>query len=128
MRGAHPTWVTVPQCLASKSCRSVRRGSGAAHVTEIRTQQVAAQTIVVAPTGDLDLVSADDLADALDSAFASVPSVVLDLSDVTFIDSSGIAALVATARTVELRICAASDVARRVIEISGLADALRLAP
>ena len=78
----------------------MRRGSGAAHVTEIRTQQVAAQTIVVAPTGDLDLVSADDLADALDSAFASVPSVVLDLSDVTFIDSSIVGAAASTSRAV----------------------------
>ena len=62
-------------------------------MTEVFTEHVAAQTIVVAPSGELDLASATDLVDALDSAFATVPRVVLDLSQVTFIDSSIIGAI-----------------------------------
>jgi len=69
-------------------------------VTEIFTEHVAAQTIVVAPSGELDLASATDLVDALDSAFATVPRVVLDLSEVTFIDSSIVGAVASTNRAV----------------------------
>jgi anti-anti-sigma factor len=67
---------------------------------EIRTEHVAAHVIVVAPSGELDVASAVELVDALDAAFATVPTVVLDLSEVTFIDSSIVGAVASTSRAV----------------------------
>ena len=55
---------------------------------------------MVAPSGELDVASAVELVDALDAAFATVPTVVLDLSEVTFIDSSIVGAVASTSRAV----------------------------
>lgn len=57
--------------------------------------------------------------------------VVLDLSGVTFCDSSGVSALVrgharASAAAGGLRLCAASDQVTKVLELSGLARMLGL--
>ena len=46
--------------------------------------------------------------------------IALDLRGVTFIDSSGLSVLVTIARTTSLKICGASDGARRVIELPAL--------
>lgn len=102
-------------------------------MTEIRTEHVAAQTIVVAPSGELDLASAIELVDALDSAFATVPSVVLDLSEVTFIDSSIVGAVASTNGAVaalpDARFVVVSPPGsrpRRVFEMVGAEEFLRL--
>jgi anti-sigma B factor antagonist len=49
--------------------------------------------ITVALTGELDLVDASGVAVALAAAARRAPLVVVDLSELTFIDSSGVAAL-----------------------------------
>jgi stage II sporulation protein AA (anti-sigma F factor antagonist) len=102
-------------------------------VTEIRTEHVTAQTIVVAPSGELDLASAIELVDALDSAFATVPSVVLDLSEVTFIDSSIISAVASTNHAVAalpdaqfVVVSPPESRPRRVFEMVGAAQFVRL--
>jgi anti-sigma B factor antagonist len=52
-------------------------------------------TAVVAVRGELDLYTAPRLWDALDSAIAGKPhELVIDLSNVTFVDSSGLSVLV----------------------------------
>jgi anti-sigma B factor antagonist len=52
-------------------------------------------TAVVAVRGELDLYTAPRLWDALDSAIAGRPhELVIDLSNVTFVDSSGLSVLV----------------------------------
>ena len=77
--------------------------------------------------GELDLANAERLKDALIEAGRS--TVVVDLSDLTFTDSSGIAALLAARRTITADgsgfvLRGASGVVRRVFEITGLAQLL----
>jgi len=55
----------------------------------------AAEPTVIAPEGDLDIASVGDLRAALsDAARVGAGAVVVDLTQVTFIDSSGLGALV----------------------------------
>jgi anti-sigma B factor antagonist len=49
---------------------------------------------VVALRGELDLMDAADVADALEAFAAREPRIIVDLSGLEFIDASGIAALV----------------------------------
>lgn len=55
------------------------------------------------PTGELDLASVPSLRTAIEDASATVASVVLDLTRVSFIDSS----------IVEVIVAASTDIARR---------------
>ena len=49
--------------------------------------------VVVALRGELDLIDAADVADALGAVAAREPRIIVDLSGLEFIDASGIAAL-----------------------------------
>jgi len=81
---------------------------------------------VLRVAGVLDTHGAERLLSRLDRLLdQGYRSVVLDLTDVEFCDSSGVSALVrgharATAAAGRLRIAAASDQVRSVLELSGL--------
>ena len=86
-----------------------------------------AQTLVLVVVGELDLATAPILETALEQAVAR--DVTLDLSQLRFLDSTGIRVLVGTHNRLEeqghrltLRRC--TDVCRRTLEIAGLADVL----
>jgi anti-sigma B factor antagonist len=52
-------------------------------------------TAVVTVTGELDLYTAPQLQETLDAAIAGTPhELVVDLSDVSFVDSSGLSVLI----------------------------------
>ncbi len=75
--------------------------------------------------GELDMAAAPDLADSIMKACGRAATVLLDLTKVTFLDSSAIGALVAAGREVveaggRLQIGPRSDVVNRVLEITGL--------
>ncbi len=78
--------------------------------------------------GELDLSNADQLDAAIERATAERPEgIVIDLSGVTFMDSTGLHALFKArkrADTITLR--APSREARRVIELSGLDSVARI--
>jgi anti-anti-sigma factor len=78
--------------------------------------------------GEVDLSNADRLEAAIDHAATEHPAViVIDLSGVTFMDSTGLHALFKArkkADTITLR--APSREARRVIELSGLDSVARI--
>lgn len=81
---------------------------------------------VLAVRGEVDLASAHDLVLAATSADADGP-LALDLSEVTFIDSTGVSALLAiwreaarVGRSVEL--IAISGPVARVLELAGVGD------
>jgi len=87
---------------------------------------------VVTITGDLDLGAAPALVDSIDDIFATSPaSVTLDLAGVTFLDSSGLGALL----TLHAR-CQSEGVAFsainspssvcRVLELTNLTDLFNL--
>jgi anti-sigma B factor antagonist len=79
---------------------------------------------VVALHGELDIASADGLADA----FVEVagPTVVVDLSDLTFMDSTGIGALVVARNRVVSKglgrvvVTRPTTIVRKALEIMGL--------
>jgi anti-anti-sigma factor len=60
---------------------------------EIRVQSTQGRTRVV-PSGELDLATAPQLERAVMAAARGLEDVVLDLSQLTFIDSSGLRALI----------------------------------
>ena len=80
--------------------------------------------------GEVDLAVADDLAARLEAiADASSGAVTVDLSQVTFLDSSGATALVLTHRRLgaegrQLTVRRPSQMVSRVFEITGLATVL----
>jgi anti-anti-sigma factor len=86
-----------------------------------------ADTPVLRLFGELDLVSAEAVQHALVALARS--EVVVDLSQLEFIDSSGLAALLRARRRIEeagqrLEIRGAQGATRRVFEAAGLADVL----
>ena len=78
--------------------------------------------------GELDLAGVSDVTGALDELLARRPQpLVLDLADLGFLDSSGVALLIRLANHFEpVRIRSAAAPVRRVIEVLGLADRLGL--
>jgi anti-sigma B factor antagonist len=81
---------------------------------------------VVALSGELDIVSADFLSDALVEAAAS--TVVVDLSGLTFMDCRGIGALVAARNNIvaselgQLVVMGPSDIVRKALGLVGLSE------
>lgn len=92
--------------------------------------------VIVRASGEIDAVTVDQLSDGLDAAEnrTKKPSpVVLDLSDITYLSSAGVAALVIhTRRYAEhggtLRIVAAQPAVLRPISLTGADDALDVVP
>ena len=85
------------------------------------------------PRGELDLATAPELERRLLEALRERETVVLDLRELTFMDSTGVRTIVAAHQTardagVELRLVrpSAGTAVWRVIEISGIDSALKL--
>jgi anti-sigma B factor antagonist len=83
---------------------------------------------VVTVDGDLDLATAPALWAALESALAEEGPVVLDMSAVTFIDSSGLSVLLRAYQvlgmTRSLKVRGPSAQARRLFEVAGVASVI----
>jgi anti-anti-sigma factor len=82
--------------------------------------------VTIQVKGELDMAATPALTEAITGA-EGVGAITLDLSGVTFLDSSAIGALVASGREVgeagrRLCIGARSDIVTRVLEITGLAE------
>jgi anti-sigma B factor antagonist len=79
-------------------------------------------------SGELDILSVDRLDGQIDALVARAPARVdLDLSQLDFMDSSGLALLLGLAnRFGPLRVLGASPMIRRVIEVTGLTGILRM--
>jgi anti-sigma B factor antagonist len=89
--------------------------------------------------GELDLSTATQLEGPLDDAIASpAAAVLIDLTDCTFIDSTGIALVVRAWQRVDanagnggeggLVLCCQNEQVRRVLEVTGLEHSLRVFP
>lgn len=95
------------------------------------TVHTDAEDVAVVVNGELDLFTAPELNAALHATGAGREELVLDLRGLTFIDSSGMAVLVAQRRAMRalgtrLRVVGPSGPALRAFELAGLADALQL--
>jgi anti-sigma B factor antagonist len=83
---------------------------------------------VVGFSGELDIVSVEGLeAQVEDLLVRPATQVDLDLTELTFMDSSGLAVLVRLANQFgPLRVRGARPLVRRVIEVTGLTEILQL--
>ena len=87
---------------------------------------------VVEPKGDIDLLTARELGDVLREEVAEQPEeVVVDLTETTHLDSSGIAVLLNAQRRLtragsRFAVVAPAGAVRRVLELTGVADTLHL--
>jgi anti-sigma B factor antagonist len=94
--------------------------------------QVGEGELVVAATGDVDLLAAPELEEALHSALTDRPRlIVVDLRAVTMLDSRALGVLLACARRLsgvggELVVIADDPRVVRVFEITGLDQTFRL--
>ena len=91
---------------------------------------VAGSRTVLAVTGEVDIATAPHLRAAVDAAFMDgADDVCVDLTDTTFMDSSGVHALVDASREAvrlgrELTIVCPPGPVARVIEIAGVEELL----
>jgi anti-sigma B factor antagonist len=88
------------------------------------------EALVVALAGDCDLNSRDEMTETLLDAVRSGNTVMVDLSEVRFLDSSGLNALVtayhaAIERAGNLYVVNATGTVATVLEITGILELLR---
>jgi anti-sigma B factor antagonist len=86
---------------------------------------------VIHPTGDVDAYTAPDFRAELHQATCAGTPVVVDLSDITFIDSAGLGALVGAHRRMleaggRLRVVRPPALVGRAFELTGLDELLDL--
>ena len=92
-----------------------------------------ADTATVALRGEVDVLTVDQVRVALTDAIADRPrAIVVDLADLTFIDSTGLGALVfgfqrARDAGIAFRLARASRGVRQVLVLSGLLEVVELA-
>jgi anti-anti-sigma factor len=81
-------------------------------------------------SGELDMASAETLRETVDSILGEHPQrIVFELSQLTFMDSSGIAILILASNNVErVELLNPQTIVRRVIEVAGLTGILWLDP
>ena len=82
---------------------------------------------VVRAAGDIDIAAAEEFFAVVQDALGRCTSVEVDLGDVTFIDSSGLGALVrmrkeADANQVSFGLVNVSSATDRLLQLTGLAD------
>jgi anti-anti-sigma factor len=94
--------------------------------TEIEVEEPTGAVATVLVRGELDLASAADLRAAIATAAAAQPQrLVIDLSAVTFVDSSGLGAIAGGLRAQRphagsLEVRGAKPGVRRIFEVAGL--------
>lgn len=87
---------------------------------------------VVEPSGEIDLATAPQLEACLDALFDSgTRQIIIDLGDVTFIDSTGLRALLKARKRLDraggilVVVCHDASI-RRVFDVSGMVDLLHV--
>ncbi|MFF8910257.1 STAS domain-containing protein [Streptomyces olivaceoviridis] len=95
------------------------------HTLRVHVHRLSTDRHLVTVVGDLDLHTASHLADALQPlVLTDGHSVLVDLSDVTFLDSTGLTCLIAVYRTARstgarLALIAPSERVRRMLALTG---------
>ncbi len=87
--------------------------------------------VVLSASGEIDMATVGELRQALEQAAASGADVWVDLTDVDFIDSTGLSALVLAHREmsdgrVRLAVICPDGPARRALDVCGLGDLLQV--
>ena len=103
-------------------------GSDRAAAVAINTRSDADGVPVVSVSGEVDVSNVDVLKASVASVTASQPErIIFDLSDLSYIDSAGIAVLLSAATECAVRLRDPSPAVRRVVELTGLTDVLPVA-
>lgn len=106
---------------------------------EVRDEPIADGLHVISVHGELDLETAPQLEAPLDAAMAAgESSIVIDLSDCEFIDSTGIAVIVRAWQRVsgngseglggDLVLCCSNDQVNRLLKITGVESSISIHP
>jgi anti-sigma B factor antagonist len=86
-------------------------------------------TAVIAIAGDIDVATRDLLTrSAHDAVDANVRTLILDMSGVSFMDSSGIGALIALQTIAEVILRKPSIAVERLLDVTGLAGTFEVEP
>jgi anti-sigma B factor antagonist len=84
---------------------------------------------VVRLSGEIDLSNAQSVRSAVEPIVGRAPAqVVFDLARLDFLDSSGLAVLLATAERVPVVLRNPKPIIQRLVESTGLTDILRMEP
>jgi anti-anti-sigma factor len=83
---------------------------------------VETHPVVVRPEGEIDLATAHDMEARIVAAGEGGAPVVVDLSGVTFMDSSGVRGLVRADAVVDLSITNVPPALERVLDLTALSD------
>ena len=100
----------------------------------VNIEKLEGQVAVVTPEGRLDLASASEFKQALNDAVdAGSRILVVDLSKVPFVDSSGLGALISGVKATrlaggDLRIAQVGEQARLILELTTLDKVMKLYP
>ncbi len=91
------------------------------------TEDLRDEMTVVSATGEIDLATSPALRNRLQDAIGQRRIVIVDLSDVTFIDSTGLGVLIGGLRRVnesggEMRIVVTDPRVLKIFEITGLTE------
>jgi anti-sigma B factor antagonist len=124
------SWVpaSVPPQRRGSAHRNPRPDAPATQVMSVETEQLADGASLVSVTGDVDMLTAPRLRTALTACLDhGCSALVIDLRDVAFLASSGLAVLVEVRRTAErqatpLRLIATTKVVTRPLAATGLID------
>ncbi len=97
------------------------------------TDNLRDEMAVVSATGEIDLATSPALRSRLQDAIGRRRVVIVDLSEVTFIDSTGLGVLIGGLRRVneaegEMRIVVADPRVLKIFEITGLTELFSIHP
>jgi|HubBroStandDraft_1064217.scaffolds.fasta_scaffold1065071_1 anti-sigma B factor antagonist len=95
-------------------------------VIDVSSDSSPAQKITL--SGELDISNADAFRSKVEEVVAAnPPRLIFDLTELTFMDSSGIAVMVYAANNIDsIELQNPSEIIRRVVEATGLTEILRI--
>ena len=98
---------------------------------ELKVQQPAPGVTVLAVSGEVDMVSAPSLREALVNGLGDGGTFVVDMTGVTFLGSAGLAVLVEAAKLAQqqsatLKVVATARAVTRPLEATGLGEVFNL--
>ena len=96
-------------------------------MTMIINKKLEQDTLIFAPVGRLDTVTAGEFESELMASLEGVASLVLDFQDVAYVSSAGLRVILkAQKRMSNMKITGANAMVMEVFEITGFADILNL--
>ncbi|MET7931654.1 STAS domain-containing protein, partial [Streptomyces sp. NPDC005349] len=134
LRGCRPRMLPGTQSVPGTRGRGIEVKGGAVYDTiHVGVKATGPGSCRVTVAGDLDLYSAPTVRDTLRDALSRHGRVVVDCSRLSFIDCTGLSALLAAARAAkakgaELRLCAVSHALARLLRLSHTAGAFTIEP